>query len=123
MGCVSGAAGSHLRSQPSALCPAVSCRSAALCVRMNNVTMVIPTEREVNYHIFMYTMYNSPAPSLHQLAAFMRTDLGFKQLEVSVAGLRTPMLTLGRKSQTVEIRSCEEASPAPSSVSITVGLL
>lgn len=49
---------------------------------MNNVTMVIPTEREVNYHLFMYTMYNSPAPSLRQLAAFMLTDLGFKQLEV-----------------------------------------
>jgi hypothetical protein len=50
---------------------------------MNNVTMVIPTEREVNYHIFMYTIYLSPVPSLRQLASFMRTDLGFKQLEVS----------------------------------------
>lgn len=70
----------------SIVCPAVPCRSATLCVRMNNVTMVIPTEREVNYHIFMYTMYNSPAPSLRQLAAFMRTDLGFKQLEVRVLG-------------------------------------
>jgi hypothetical protein len=49
---------------------------------MNNVTMVIPTEREVNYHIFMYTMYQSSAPSLRQLASFMRTDLEFKQLEV-----------------------------------------
>lgn len=62
----------------------LSRRSAALCVRMNNVTMVIPTEREVNYHIFMYTMHNSPAPSLRALASFMRTDLGFKQLEVSL---------------------------------------
>lgn len=44
--------------------------------------MVIPSEREVNYHIFMYTMYNSNAPSLRQLAEFMKTDLGFKQLEV-----------------------------------------
>jgi len=67
------------------------CRSAALCVRMNNVTMVIPTEREVNYHLFMYTMYNSPAPSLRQLAAFMLTDLGFKQLEV-----RTKAVTMAR---------------------------
>jgi hypothetical protein len=49
---------------------------------MNNVTMVIPTEREVNYHIFMYTMYSSTAETLRQLASFMRTDLGFKQLEV-----------------------------------------
>lgn len=51
---------------------------------MNNVTMVIPTAREVNYHLFMYTMFNSPAPSLQQLASFMKTDLGFQQLEVGV---------------------------------------
>lgn len=63
-------------------CGCYPSRSAALCVRMNNVTMVIPTEREVNYHVFMYTMYSSNAASLRQLASFMRTDLGFKQLEV-----------------------------------------
>jgi hypothetical protein len=69
---------------------------------------------QVNYHIFMYTMYNSPAPSLRQLAAFMKTDLGFRQLEVNLRGFGS---WVGDRVQTLTPHSYQlhpswRASPA-----------
>jgi hypothetical protein len=33
-----------------------ACRSASSCLNLNNVTLVIPTQEELNYQVFMYTM-------------------------------------------------------------------
>lgn len=42
-------------------------RSASSCLNLNNVTLVVPTQEELNYQVFMYTMFNSPAPALRDL--------------------------------------------------------
>lgn len=44
--------------------------------------MVIPMQEELNYQVFMYTMFNSPAPALRDLTEFYRTDLDTKTIQV-----------------------------------------
>jgi hypothetical protein len=53
-----------------------------MCVPVNNVTLVIPSADEINYITFMSTMFNSPSPSLRQLADFYITDLHMTKFEV-----------------------------------------
>lgn len=65
------------------IAPAVS-RSRDMCVPLTNVTIVIPSEDELSYLVFMGTMYNSPSPSLRQLASFYTTDLKMTTFDVSV---------------------------------------
>jgi hypothetical protein len=55
-----------------------------MCVPLTNVTMVIPSDDEISYLTFMSTMYNSPSPSLRDLAGFYRTDLKMTAFDVSV---------------------------------------
>jgi hypothetical protein len=54
-----------------------------VCVPLTNVTMVIPSQDEIAYMTFMATMYNSPSPSLRELAAFYHDDLKMTEYQVS----------------------------------------
>lgn len=62
-----------------------SCRSASSCLNLNNVTLVVPTQEELNYQVFMYTMFNSPAPALQDLTSFYRDDLNTSIIQVRIA--------------------------------------
>jgi hypothetical protein len=53
-----------------------------MCAPLTNVTMVIPSQEEISYLTFMGTMYNSPSPSLRQLADFYINDLNMTRFEV-----------------------------------------
>jgi hypothetical protein len=53
-----------------------------MCVLLTNVTMVLPSADEISYLAFMSTMYNSPSPSLQELAGFYRTDLKMTAFDV-----------------------------------------
>lgn len=53
-----------------------------MCVPLTNVTLVIPSQDEISYLTFMATMYNSPSPSLRQLADFYINDLKMTTFEV-----------------------------------------
>jgi hypothetical protein len=64
---------------------ALSCRSASSCLNLNNVTLVVPTQEELNYQVFMYTMFNSPAPALRDLTSFYRDDLNTSIIQVNTA--------------------------------------
>jgi hypothetical protein len=60
-------------------------RSATSCLNLNNVTLVVPTQEELNYQVFMYTMFNSPAPALRDLTDFYRTELSTSVIQVCTA--------------------------------------
>jgi hypothetical protein len=60
-------------------------RSATSCLNLNNVTLVVPTQEELNYQVFMYTMFNSPAPALRDLTDFYRTELSTSVIQVCMA--------------------------------------
>jgi hypothetical protein len=51
-------------------------------LNLNNVTLVVPSQEELNYQVFMYTMFNSPAPALRELTSFYRTDLNASVIQV-----------------------------------------
>lgn len=53
-----------------------------MCLLLTNVTLVIPSADEISYLTFMSTMYNSPSPSLRELAGFYVTDLKMTAFEV-----------------------------------------
>ncbi len=61
-------------------------RSASTCLNLNNVTLVVPTQEELNYQVFMYTMFNSPAPALRELTSFYRADLNTTVIQVTTSG-------------------------------------
>lgn len=56
-----------------------------MCVPVTNVTLVIPSQEEIDYLEFMATMYNSPSQALRSLASFYSTDLKMTKFEVSIA--------------------------------------
>lgn len=55
-----------------------------MCLPLTNVTLVVPSADEVSYLTFMSTMYNSPSPSLRELAGFYYTDLKMTAFDVSI---------------------------------------
>jgi len=69
---------------PSPPPPPPPSRSASSCLNLSNVTLVVPSQEELNYQVFMYTMFNSPAPALRDLTEFYRADLNTKVIQVGV---------------------------------------
>jgi len=69
-----------------------------MCVPLTNVTLVIPSQEEIDYLEFMATMYNSPSQALRSLASFYNTDLRMTKFEVSFAQ-RPACVIYGRQNE------------------------
>eukprot|EP00775_Hariotina_reticulata_P007113 gene7113-7327_t len=60
-------------------------RSRQHCLNLYNVTLVLATEQELDYMMFMFSMFNSPLPNMRQHTRFYETDLNMTRLEMGPA--------------------------------------
>jgi hypothetical protein len=52
------------------------------CLNLYNVTLVVATEQELDYMMFMFSMFNSPLPNMRQHAKWYETELKMTNIQV-----------------------------------------